>query len=68
MLNCLDENNQVAYCPHCLSLAIRVIDRAFESDYCDECGNTQIEIADFDTWEKMYEEKYGHKYLIYNNK
>jgi hypothetical protein len=32
-------------------------------DYCDECGNTDIEKVEFSTWEKMYEEKYGQKFL-----
>lgn len=69
MLNCLEDNELVVYCPHCLSLAIRVIDRDDTTlDYCDECGNTNIDTIDFSTWEKMYEEKYGHKYLIINKK
>jgi hypothetical protein len=38
--------------------------RAFgESDYCDHCGSTDIAEAHISEWEKMYEEKYGVKYL-----
>ena len=69
MLNSLDDNDLVVYCPHCLSLAIRVIEREDTSlDYCDDCGNTNLDTIDIETWEKMYEEKYGTKYLTYNNK
>lgn len=69
MLNSLEDNDLVVYCPHCLSLAIRVLDRDdCSSDYCDDCGNTNLETTDISTWEKMYEEKYGNKYLTYNNK
>ena len=64
MHNSLEDNDMVVYCPHCLSLAIRVMYREDESlDYCDECGNTDIEKTDFSTWEKMYEDKYGQKFL-----
>lgn len=63
----MDENNLVAFCPHCLSLAIRVMDRdSTNLDYCDRCGNADINIVDFDTWEKMYEDRYGQKYLPLN--
>lgn len=69
MLNSLEDNDLVVYCPHCFSLAIRVIEREDTSlDYCDDCGNTNLETIDIGTWEKMYEEKYGTKYLTYNNK
>lgn len=32
----------VLYCKHCLSLNIRNIPRMEDSDYCDECGSTDI--------------------------
>ena len=69
MLNCLEDNELVVYCPHCLSLNIRVIDREDESlDYCDDCGNTTLDTVDINTWEDMYQAKYGHKYLTFKNK
>jgi hypothetical protein len=50
----------VIYCKQCLSLAVRAFG---ESDYCDHCGSTDIAEAHISEWEKMYEEKYGVKYL-----
>lgn len=51
----------VFYCKTCLSLKIMTIDDF--GDYCDECGGTDIEQTDIETWEKMYQEKYGVKFL-----
>lgn len=54
----------VVYCKHCLSLKILKLDS--EIDYCDDCGNTTLAVTDIDTWERMYEEKYGKKYINKN--
>lgn len=54
----------VYYCKHCLSLKILNLDDS--TSYCDPCGSTDIGVTDIHTWEKMYEEKYGKKFL--NNK
>jgi hypothetical protein len=52
-----------------MSLAIRVLYREDPSlDYCGECGNTNLETTDIDTWEKMYREKYGTNFLTTNKK
>ena len=32
----------VLYCKHCLSLKVRFVPRMKDSDYCDECGSTDI--------------------------
>lgn len=32
-------------------------------DYCDACNSTNIEQCHIEEWEKMYQEKYGHKLL-----
>lgn len=53
----------VVYCKNCLSLKIMVLDES--TNYCDECGNTDLETTDIVSWEKMYEKKYG-KPLIQN--
>jgi Fe2+ or Zn2+ uptake regulation protein len=50
----------IFYCKKCLSLAIRGVD---EMLYCDTCGNTEIASTDVETWNKMYENKYGVKYI-----
>jgi hypothetical protein len=53
----------VFYCKNCLSLRIRFIPVMQDSDYCDECGCTDIKEAKVEDWEKLYIEKYGHKYI-----
>lgn len=60
-----DEYNKepVYYCAKCLSLRIRDIPYMTESEYCDECGSTNIEQTLIHEWEQMYEKKYGHKFL-----
>lgn len=47
----------VYYCPHCLSLNIKILDNYL--DYCDVCGCTDIETTDIFTWRKMYKERFG---------
>ena len=53
----------VLYCKHCLSLRIRNISFIEDSDYCDQCGSTEVGKSSIEDWETLYEEKYGHKYL-----
>lgn len=56
-------NIPVLYCKHCLSLKIRNIPRIEDSDYCDECGSTNIESCSIEEWENLYKNRYGHAYL-----
>lgn len=53
----------VLYCKHCLSLKIRNIKSLEDSDYCDECGTTNIGECSIDEWETLYKNRYGHRYL-----
>lgn len=53
----------VMYCKKCLSLNIRHVRSIDGSEYCDECGNTDLAEAHITEWEKLYEAKYGHKLL-----
>lgn len=53
----------VLYCKHCLSLNIRSISAIEDSDYCDDCGATDIGECSIEEWESLYKEKYGHTYL-----
>lgn len=53
----------VFYCKRCLSLRIMNIPKVEDSDFCDTCNGTDIGQATIEEWEKMYEEKYHHKYL-----
>lgn len=32
-------------------------------DYCDTCGCTDIAETDINTWEYIYEDTYGEKYV-----
>lgn len=56
-------NEPVYYCKHCLSLKIRNVPMIEDSDYCDECGSTNIGQCSIEEWEKMYKERYGFKFL-----
>lgn len=59
-----DYNNEpILYCKRCLSLKIRNIPTIDNSDYCDNCSSTEIGECSIEEWEKMYQERFGHKYL-----
>ena len=53
----------IFYCKNCLSLKIFDVQHVDNSEYCDECGSTDIEQTDIETWNTIYKEKYGHSYL-----
>lgn len=59
----LEEFNKVpvCYCKNCLSLRIMILDE--QQDFCDTCGGMDIGTTDIDTWDKMYQEKYKHKFV-----
>ena len=50
----------VYFCKNCLSLKIRVLGEY--SEYCDDCGSTDIETTDIETWREMYKDKYGREF------
>ena len=50
----------VYYCPHCLSLKIKVLDQFV--DYCDDCGCTDVETTDIFTWRSMYKKRFGKEF------
>lgn len=50
----------VAYCKNCLSLKIMTLDNY---DFCDTCGSMDVGETDIETWDKMYQEKYKHKFI-----
>lgn len=62
-INNLNNEEPVFYCKHCLSLKVRNVPGMEDSDYCDECGSTNIEQTSIHEWEKLYKQKYGHSYL-----
>lgn len=53
----------IYYCKNCLSLRIRDVAHLSGSEYCDECGSTDIGVTDITTWDKLYTEKYKHSFL-----
>lgn len=53
----------VFYCKKCLSLKIRDVEHISNSEYCDECGSTNIGATDISDWEAMYMARYGHRFL-----
>ena len=58
----LETYNQepVYYCVDCLSLAISTID---DDDFCNSCGSFNIAVTTIQEWEKLYENKYKHKFI-----
>lgn len=58
-------DESVHYCKRCLSLAIKTTVSGY--DYCEDCGSTNIEETDINTWESMYENMNGIKFLDKKN-
>lgn len=52
----------VRYCSRCYSLKIKYED-AIDSEYCGECGCSDIEEASIYDWEKLYERRYHQKFV-----
>lgn len=53
----------VYYCTQCLSLRIKGIPGMKGMDFCDECNSTNVAQTDIFTWEEMYQNRYGYKFL-----
>lgn len=53
----------VFYCKKCLSLKIRDVEHLTNSEYCDECGSTDIATGNINEWEKKYNLRFGHNFL-----
>lgn len=54
----------VSYCPKCYSLKIGYIPGVDDSDYCMNCGCIDVVRGNIFEWEKLYETRYGHKYVV----
>jgi ferredoxin-like protein FixX len=50
----------VEYCSNCYSLKIKY-EEVTDSEYCMDCGCSDILSTSIEEWEKLYEKKYGHK-------
>ena len=57
------DSEPVRYCARCYSLKVKY-DEEMESEYCDECGSSDILELPFEAWEKKYEQRYGHKFAV----
>lgn len=53
----------VYYCTKCLSLKIRSVDDDKDSDYCDNCGSTEVSTTDIYTWQEKFQQAYGYNFL-----
>lgn len=53
----------VSYCPKCYSLKIGYIPGVDDSDYCMDCGCMDVARGNIFEWEKLYENRYGHKFI-----
>lgn len=60
------DSEPVEYCSRCYSLKIKHED-SIDSDYCMDCGSTEVSIASIGDWERIYEQRYGKKYVEKNN-
>lgn len=55
----------VKFCAKCYSLKVKY-EEATDSDYCGDCGCTDILEAPFEVWEQKYEGRYKHKFAEKN--
>ena len=53
----------VFYCKQCLSLRVKDVQGITGTEFCEDCNSTNVDKTDIHTWEKLYETRYGHKYL-----
>lgn len=56
------DSEPVKYCSKCYSLKIKYVE-AIHSDCCSVCGCTDTAETTIDKWEKLYEGRYGQKYV-----
>lgn len=60
-----DYNDEpVYYCKRCLSLNIQQMPMLENMSCCGDCGTVDIGTASIEEWEKLYEKKYGKKFLV----
>lgn len=53
----------VKYCARCYSLKIKY-EESLDSEYCAECGSTDVLESPIEEWERKYERRYGHKFTV----
>lgn len=64
----LDDYNSepVKYCSKCYSLGIRY-EEHIDLDFCTNCGCSDILETSIDEWERLWEGRYGKKYIEKNS-
>lgn len=60
------DSEPIVFCAKCFSLKIKH-EPTFNIDYCEDCGCSSIKEASIYEWEKLYEKKHGHKYVVKSN-
>ena len=60
------DSEPVVYCAKCYSLRIKHED-SIDADCCMDCGCSDIKESSIETWEKMYEMRYGKKFTRKSN-
>lgn len=56
------DEEPVQYCAKCYSLKIRHEEQT-DTDFCMDCGCTETKTASIGEWERLFEERYGHKFI-----
>jgi len=56
------DEEPVKYCTNCYSLKIKY-EETIDSDCCANCGCLSIRESNIREWEKLYEKKYGKKFV-----
>lgn len=57
------DSEPIVFCAKCFSPKIKHED-ALDIDYCGDCGCSEIREASVYEWEDLYENRYGHKYIV----
>lgn len=56
------DEEPVVFCSRCYSLKI-IHEDVFDSDCCGECGCTDVKTSSFKEWERLFKNRYGHKFV-----
>lgn len=56
------DSEPVTYCSKCYSIKIKY-EESIGMDCCEDCGCTDFKTSTFEEWEKLYERRYGHKFM-----
>lgn len=56
------DDEPVTYCSKCYSLKIGYVEK-IDTECCMECGCSDLLTTTIDKWEKLYESRYGNKFV-----